>query len=76
MGQQRAKNWQDEKIRDKAQSFNRRVEEIKDINSSQGAGAFEQKEIERLNKVVAKQQKITEFSKQKQEEANYHNDKR
>ena len=41
-----------------------------------GASMQEEKEIQRLNKVVAKQQKISDCIKFKQEEAQYNNEKR
>ena len=42
----------------------------------QGGSALEQKTLERMSKVVSKQQKIHEFSKLKEEEADYINNQR
>ena len=71
IGQQRAKNWQDENIKGKAHKHNKRVEEIKEVHTSVSGSNNESKELERLNKLIAKQQKIQDFSKIKQDEADY-----
>ena len=71
VGQQRAKNYQDANIKGKAQNFNQKVETIKEKQTISGSSLQEEKELERLNKVVAKQQKMSDFSKFKQEEAQY-----
>jgi len=54
VGQDRSKNWKDQNLKGKAQNFNKRVDEIKSINMSSGAGSAEQLELERMNKVVQK----------------------
>ena len=70
-GQQRAKNWHDENIKGKAYKHNKRVEEIKEVHTSVSGSQSEAIELERLNKLVAKTQKMQEFSKIKEDEAAY-----
>jgi len=70
VGQQRAKNWQDENRKGKAQNFNQRVETIKEVRLN-GAGEREEREKEKLAKMMAKQKKMAEFSKMKADEQSY-----
>ena len=41
VGQQRAKHWQDENIKHKAQQMNNKVEQIKEVKTSHIGNAFE-----------------------------------
>lgn len=70
VGQQRAKNWQDENRMGKAKNFNQRVETIKEVRLN-GAGEREEREKEKLAKMMAKQKKMAEFSKMKADEQSY-----
>ena len=76
VGQQRANNWTDEHRKNRAKIQNQKVQDIQEKQGTMGASIQEEKEIERLNKVVAKQQKINDCVKFKQEEAQYNNEKR
>ena len=72
MGAERAKNWQNSNVKAKAQDHNRRIDEVKGLKA-EGASSQEKLEIERLNKVVQKQQRMVEFAKNKKEEEQYNN---
>ena len=71
VGQQRAHTYQDQNIRKPAQASNQKVQNIQEMQNTEFAQAQEQKELERFGKVVAKQQKMSDFQKFKQEEQQY-----
>ena len=71
VGQQRAHTYQDQNIRRPAQASNQKVQNIQEMQNTEFAQAQEQKELERFGKVVAKQQKMSDFQKFKQEEQQY-----
>jgi hypothetical protein len=73
VGQDRAKNWRDQNVVGKAVSHNQRIEEVKGLKANNGTSSAEKLEIERLNKVVQKQQRMVDFAKHKKEEENYNN---
>ena len=54
LGQDRAKNWTEHQIKGKAQTMNKRVDDLKSIAGTTGTSSREQLEIDRLAKVVAK----------------------
>ena len=51
----------------KARNFNQKVETIKEVRLN-GAGEREEREKEKLAKMMAKQKKMAEFSKMKADE--------
>ena len=59
VGQERSKNWKDENIKGKAENHNRYID---GINGPARTSSVEQIAIEKLNKVVSKQQRMVEFS--------------
>lgn len=54
----------------KARNFNQKVETIKEVRLN-GAGEREEREKEKLAKMMAKQKKMAEFSKMKADEQSY-----
>ena len=46
---------------------------MKETNLTVGGSLFEQKELENLNKAVAKSNKVTEFNKMRQDEVYFSN---
>ena len=72
VGQQRAQNWQEKQIKQKAANFNQKVANLHDENNATGLkAASEAKEMERLRQVVTKDQKMKEFAKLREENNNY-----
>ena len=72
VGQQRAKNWHDKQVKEKAANFNKRVEDLHDDGNAAGLkAAQEAKEMERLRQVVNKDQKMKEFAKLREDNHNY-----
>jgi len=59
-----------------AHASNIKVEMVREKNQLYGASDTKQKELDRLSKVVGKQQKVVEFIKLKNEDAQYFSEQR